>query len=332
MLNQLQSKCEPLRHRQWWLSWIGVLVGCTIMAAGFVYFINPYNIVPGGVYGLCIVLHSIFPEILIGTFGYMLDIPLMLISLVLLGAKLGGRTIVAALFMPTVMNILTQLSYPPEAIQTLDASMLLGGCIDLSNDLLLTSIVGGVLIGLGCGIVVKSQATTGGSEIVAMILYKYCHIRFSNGILLVDSLVVFIGLLVFGFGIGIDQSVTTPSVLLSFYSFIAIFVTAKVLDFVINGKKDDKILFVISERPINELRKFILEDLERTATLIKSEGLYTGTSKEMLFIVVSYKEVSEIKLKIKEADPTSFVVVTDAYDTFGEGWKTLPSAHEIQPE
>ena len=89
---------------------------------------------------------------------------------------------------------------------------------------------------------------------------------------------------------------------------------------------------MISERPINELRKFILEDLERTATLIKSEGLYTGTSKEMLFIVVSYKEVSEIKLKIKEADPTSFVVVTDAYDTFGEGWKTLPSAHEIQPE
>jgi uncharacterized membrane-anchored protein YitT (DUF2179 family) len=251
---------------------------------------------------------------------------------VLLGAKLGGRTIVAALFMPTVMNILTKISYPPEAIQTLDASMLLGGCIDLSNDLLLTSIVGGVLIGLGCGIVVKSQATTGGSEIVAMILYKYCHIRFSNGILLVDSLVVFIGLLVFGFGIGIDQSVTTPSVLLSFYSFIAIFVTAKVLDFVINGKKDDKILFVISERPINELRKFILEDLERTATLIKSEGLYTGTSKEMLFIVVSYKEVSEIKLKIREADPTSFVVVTDAYDTFGEGWKTLPSAHEIQPE
>jgi uncharacterized membrane-anchored protein YitT (DUF2179 family) len=101
---------------------------------------------------------------------------------------------------------------------------------------------------------------------------------------------------------------------------------------VINGHKDDKILFVISEKPIDELRDFILNKLERTATIIKSEGLYTGKSKEMLFLVVSYKEVNSIKLKIKEADPTSFVVVTDAYDTFGEGWKKLPDAHELQPE
>ena len=302
------------------------------MAAGFVYFINPYNIVPGGVYGTCIVLHSIFPEILVGTFGYMLDIPLMLLSLVLLGSKLGGRTIVAALFMPTVMNLMTKLSYPAEAVQSLDPTMLLGGCIDLSHDLLLTSVIGGALIGLGGGIVVRSQATTGGSDIIAMILYKYCHIRFSNGILLVDSIVVLLGLMVFGFGIGLDTENTSPSLLLSLYSLIAIFITSKVLDYVINGRKDDKILFVISERPIHELRSFILNDLERTATLIKSEGLYTGASKEMLFIVVSYKEVSEIKLKIKEADPTSFVVVTDAYDTFGEGWKTLPEAHELQPE
>lgn len=332
MLNKIKTNCEQLRHRQWWLSWIGVLVGCSVMAAGFVYFINPYNIVPGGVYGTCIVLHSIFPEILVGTFGYMLDIPLMLLSLVLLGSKLGGRTIVAALFMPTIMNLMTRLSYPAEAVQSLDPAMLLGGCIDLSHDLLLTSIIGGALIGLGGGIVVRSQATTGGSDIIAMILYKYCHIRFSNGILLVDSIVVLLGLMVFGFGIGLDTETTSPSLLLSLYSLIAIFITSKVLDYVINGRKDDKILFVISERPIQELRNFILNDLERTATIIKSEGLYSGTNKEMLFIVVSYKEVSGIKLKIKEADPTSFVVVTDAYDTFGEGWKTLPEAHELQPE
>lgn len=332
MGEKLNNISGTLKDTNWWLSWFGIFFGSSIMALGFVYFINPYNLVPGGVYGTCVVLHSIFPEILVGTFGYMLDIPLMLLSLVLLGANLGMRTIVAALVLPTMMNIITKLSYPAEAIQSLDPAMLLGGCIDLSHDLLLTSIIGAVLIGVGCGIVVRSQGTTGGSDIIAMILYKYCHIRFSNGILLVDSIVVLFGLLVFGFGIGIDTTVTQPSLLLSFYSLITIFVTSKVLDFVINGHKDDKILFVISEKPIDELRDFILNKLERTATIIKSEGLYTGKSKEMLFLVVSYKEVNSIKLKIKEADPTSFVVVTDAYDTFGEGWKKLPDAHELQPE
>ena len=77
-------------------SWINILLGCTILAAGFVFFINPYNIIPGGVYGASIVLHNLFPSIQVGTFGYMFDIPLLILSVVLLGAKLGSRTIAAA--------------------------------------------------------------------------------------------------------------------------------------------------------------------------------------------------------------------------------------------
>lgn len=80
------------------------------------------------------------------------------------------------------------------------------------------------------------------------------------------------------------------------------------------------------------LHQYILKGLDRTATCIKSSGLYTGKDKEMIFLVVSYQEVQGVKLKIKEADPRAFVVVTDAYDTFGEGWKQLPSPHEIYPE
>ena len=91
-------------------SWIGIFVGCTILAAGFVYFINPYNLVPGGVYGASIVLHNLFPSIQVGTFGYMFDIPLLIISVLVLGAKLGARTIVAALFTPLAMNVLSLLS------------------------------------------------------------------------------------------------------------------------------------------------------------------------------------------------------------------------------
>ena len=292
------------------LSWVNIFVGCTIMAAGFVFFINPYNIVPGGVYGASIVLHNIFPGIQVGTFGYMFDIPLLILSVLLLGAKLGGRTVAAALSTPFIMNFLSYISYPTaEALHALDPSQLLGGTFDMTDHLMLTTIIGSAVIGIGQGIVVRNQATTGGTDIVAMILQKYAHIRFSNAILLVDGLVVCFGLVVIGFGVGDVESVGQPSWHLSFYSLIAIFICSRVLARVINGEKNDKLLFVISNKKLLDLHRYIIQEMDRTATCIKSSGLYTKEDKEMLFLVVSYN-----------------------YDTFGEGWKELPSKNEVQPE
>lgn len=326
--------CRPAAKLDWWLSWAGIFLGCTILAAGFVFFINPYNIVPGGVYGASIVLHNLFPSIQVGTFGYMFDVPLLLLSVVLLGAKLGARTLVAAMVTPFIMNVMSSLVYPTrEALESLDPTQLLGGCMDMTDHLMLTCIIGAAIIGLGSGIVVRNQATTGGSDIIGMILQKYCHIRFSSAILLVDATVVCFGLVVIGFGVGAAPDVAgAPSWHLSFYSLISIFVISRVIAYVINGAKEDKLLFVISDHRLTDLHQFILRDLDRTATCIKSSGLYTGAEKEMLFLVVSHKEVTAVKHKIKEADPRAFVVVTDAYDTFGEGWKPLPSADELQPE
>ncbi|MCX4293457.1 MAG: YitT family protein [Prevotella sp.] len=332
-IETIGRQCQSLTRLDWWLSWTGIFVGCAVMAAGFVYFINPYSIVPGGVYGASIVMHNLFPSIQVGTFGYMFDIPLLVLSMIFLGAKLGSRTIVAALSTPSIMNVMSRLSYPTQdALERLDPALLLGGSVDMTDHLMLTSIVGATLIGIGCGIVVRSHGTTGGSDIVAMILQKYCHIRFSTAILMVDAVVVLFGLVVIGFGVGSTDDSVTPSWHLSFYSLIAIFVTSRVLAYVINGAKDDKLLFVISKKEMVELHRFILKDLDRSATLIKSSGLYTGADKEMLFLVVSQKEVTVVKSKIKEVDPCAFVVVTDVYDTFGEGWKQLPSAGELQPE
>lgn len=314
-------------------AWVNILLGCTILAAGFVFFINPYNIVPGGVYGASIVLHNLFPSIQVGTFGYMFDIPLLILSVVLLGAKLGTRTIAAALITPFLMNMMSRLVYPTqEALEQLDPAQLLGGCMNMSEHLMLTCIIGAAVIGIGTGIVIRNQATTGGSDIVGMLLQKYAHIRFSNAILLVDGTVVCFGLLVIGFGIGSADDVSQPSWHLSLYSLISIFIISRVISYMINGAKNDKLIFVISDHHLEELRKYILEDLDRTATYIKSSGLYTHADKEMLFIVISYKEVTGLKLKIKEVDPNAFVVVTDAYDTFGAGWKELPSPNEVQPE
>lgn len=326
----LHNFTEPMFSLRWWVSWAMIFVGCTTMAAGYVFFISPYNIVPGGVYGASIVLHNIFPAVQVGTFGYMFDIPLLIISFIIFGSHFGSRTIVAALYTPGAMNLLSRLSYPnEEALHSLDPAQLVGGMLDLSEHLMLTTIIGGVIIGVGVGLVVRQQATTGGTDIVAMILQKYCHIKFSNGVLIADSAVVISGLVVIGFGVGTGQP-DASGWLLSLYSLIAIYVTSRVLAYVIAGASNNKLLFIISEKHNDKLKEFILKDLDRTATYIKAKGMYTDNDKEMTFLVVPSREVVPVQRIIKEYDPTVFLVITDAYDTFGEGFKPLPEKTEIQ--
>ena len=111
---------QSLLSRTWWLDMVKIFVGCSILSMAFVLFINPYNIVPGGVYGASIVLHSIFPSIKVGTFGYMFDVPLLCLSFIAFGNSLGGRTIFAALLTPAIMNLMTEWCYPPEAVESLE--------------------------------------------------------------------------------------------------------------------------------------------------------------------------------------------------------------------
>lgn len=322
---------EPMGSWAWWRSWILLFIGCIIMGSGFVFFINPYNFVPGGVYGAGIVLHNIFPSIQIGTFGYMFDVPLMITAVLVFGGQFGARTVVAALFTPGFMNILTRLVYPNEAaVQSLDPAQLLGGYLNLSNDLLLTCIIGAVAIGVGQGIVVRTQATTGGTDIIAMLLQKYMGIKFSTGIFLADCVVILSGLVVIGFGLGTGESSGSGWVL-TLYSLITIFICSRVVARVIDGASYDKLLFIISDE--NEtLKKFILEDMGRSATFIKARGMYSEREKDMIFLVVNRKEVHAVQRKVQEIDPKAFFVVTDAYDTYGEGFKPFPEAGAIQAQ
>lgn len=307
---------------------ITIAIGCAIVAVGFVLFINPYNIVPGGVYGAGIVLHNIFPSIQVGTFGYMMDIPLLITGLIIFGKQFGGRTLFAAFLTPGFMNIFSALAYPSEeALHSLDPAQLLGGAVNLSDHLMLTCILGGTILGVGLGLVVRSNATTGGTDIIAMILNKYFHIPFSRGVLLADSCVVLGGLLVIGFGIGVDDG-EAGGWLLSLYSLICIFVSSRVIDYAIDGASYDKLLFIISKEN-DKLRDFIINDLERGATFLKASGMYTKEDKEMIFLVISRREVALVQRKVKNIDPKAFLVVTDAYDTYGEGFKPFPEAENI---
>ena len=322
---------EPMGSWAWWRSWLLIFLGCSIMGAGFVLFINPYTFVPGGVYGLGIVLHNIFPSIQVGTFGYMFDVPLMLVALLVFGGQFGTRTVLAALYTPGFMNILTRLVYPDAAaVESLDPALLLGGRLDLSNDLLLTCIIGAVVVGVGQGLVVRQQATTGGTDIVGMLLQKFAGIKFSTGIFLADGAVVASGLVVIGFGLGTGDA-EPAGWMLTLYSLITIYVSSRVVAYMLDGASYDKLLFIISDHH-EQLKRFIIEDLDRSATYLKAKGMYTDAARDMIFLVVSRKEVHQVQHKIKEIDPRAFVVVTDAYDTFGEGFKTLPDKNEIQAE
>ena len=281
-------------------------------------------------YGASIVLHNIFPGIQVGTFGYMFDIPLLILAFLIFGGQFGSRTIVAALYTPGCMNIITKLSFPnEEALRNLDPSQMLGGILDLSDHLMLATFIGSVFLGVGVGLVVRNQATTGGTDIVAMMIQKYCHIGFSNAVLIADSVVVISGLLVIGFGLGTGKP-DPEGWMLSLYSLVTIYVTSRVLEFTIKGSSSNKVIFIILNKHSQTLKDFILYDLDRSATYIESRGMYSNDEKEMIFLVVPNKDVPRVHSTIHELDPTAFIVVSDAYDTFGEGFKPLPSKDEIQ--
>ncbi len=326
-----KSLLEPMGSWAWWRSWVLIFVGCAIMGLGFVLFINPYKFVPGGVYGMGIVLHNIFPSVQVGTFGYLFDIPLMLTALLVFGGKFGARTVMAALFTPGFMNIVTNLVYPDaEAVRSLDPAQLLNGRLDLSGDLLLTCIIGAVVVGVGQGVVVRQQATTGGTDIVGMLLQKYAGIKFSTGILLADGFVVLSGLVVIGFGLGLGEAAANGW-MLTLYSLITIYISSRVVAYMLDGASYDKLLFIISDHH-EELKRFIIDHLDRSATYIKSKGMYTEADRDMIFLVISRKEVHIVEQKIREIDPKAFLVVTDAYDTYGEGFKAFPDKDTIHAE
>ena len=321
----LKSVQESVTDVKWWGSIAQIIFGCFLVAVAFVVFINPYDMVPGGIYGLALVLHNLFPSIQVGTFGYMFDVPLILTALLIFGGTFGGRTIFASFITPGIMNLLDYAVYPSkEAIEALDPELLLNGMVNLSDHLMLAAIIGGCFSGVGVGLVIRNNAATGGTDITGMLLHKFAKMKFAHGVLLSDAIIVACGLVVIGFGVGLPDGKEGAGLLLSLYSAVCIFVNAKVLGYTIDGASREKLLYIICEEHSDAMRNYILNELNRGGTYIKAQGMYTNNDKEMIFLVVNRKEVRNVQHRIKDFDPRAFVVVTDAYDTFGEGFKPFP--------
>lgn len=278
-----------------------VTLGSFLIAAAFVLFITPYNIVPGGVYGAGVVLNHLFESIEVGTWGLFMDVPLLITAFLIFGRMFGAKTIYAALMIPVVMNTMTHFIGS-------DPATMFGGQIDLSDDVLLSCLFGGVVTGLGSSLILKSRSTSGGTDIIAMMISRFVKMPIARALLIIDSSVVIFGLIVFG-----DWK-------LPLYSLVTIFVLTQVIDFVLEGGSGDKLAFILSDRH-EEISKYIIDELSRGGTYIHSAGIYTQASKEMIFVVVSRREMTMLQDCVRQVDHKAFMIVVNAHETLGDGFK-----------
>lgn len=287
------------------MSYLYILIGTFILSLGFVLFINPYKIVPGGVYGISIVIHhstkglfSLFPDgTPIGLVSACLDTILTIIGTKILGPRFGFKTVLGFLSTAVFMDVLTAFIGEDDPL-------------GLANDLLLASVFGATIIGIGLAIVFKSKATSGGSDIIAAIIAKYTHLPIGQLLIYVDSGIALLGLIVFN-----DWKIPL-------YSWLVIFITGKVIDMFLEGNGHEKMLLIISDKH-DEIRERLLFDMGRGGTYLNGEGMFNGSPKKVIYTIVDRREVLILEEHISKIDPDAFVAVIEANEILGEGFKSL---------
>jgi uncharacterized membrane-anchored protein YitT (DUF2179 family) len=295
-----------LFSRKWFFDYSLILLGSFILAAGYVYFITPHRIVPGGVFGISIVVHymtqgmfSFWPDgIPIGLFSLLLNIPLTWAGIKILGPKFGVKTITVFVLTSAFMDGITMLRPVGDGA--------------LVPDVLLSCVFGGVISGFGLGLIFKSRASSGGSAIISMIIAKYTRLPLGRLMIYVDSVIVLISLAAFG-----DWAIPL-------YSWVVIYITGRAIDMTLEGADYNKALFIISKKH-EAIREKVLYDLERGGTYINGKGLFTNDDKQMIFTVVSRRELAILEEYIIETDPDAFITIMDTKEILGEGFKSLHS-------
>ncbi|MBU1009063.1 MAG: YitT family protein [Bacteroidetes bacterium] len=279
---------------RWFKAYLLILAGALLIASGYVFFITPYRIVPGGIYGISIVLHHSFGTP-VGLMALAFNIPLTLLGIRVLGPRFGAKTITGFILTSGFIDGLTYF-FGEEPL--------------VHNDPLLASIYGGAIIGLGVGFLFKAKATCGGTDVMAMMLGKWTRWPLGQLMMMVDSVIVVFGSLVFG-------DWTTPM-----YSLIAIFLMGKVIDLVLQGISYEKVALVISDK-YEDIGRKIINDLTRGATVIQGNGMYNGSDRNMIFVVLNRRELAMLEAFVHHIDPHAFMVIMNADEILGQGFRSL---------
>lgn len=295
---------QRIFSKQWFIDYGLIVLGCFTMAIAYDFFITPHKIAPGGVYGIAIVVHHLtkgifdaFPEGLpVGGTGLILNIPLTIAGIIILGPRFGIKTIVGFFVCSGLIDLVTYLRVDGDA--------------PLVNDVLLSCLFGGLLIGVGLGLIFKSKATSGGSDIIAMIIQKYTGWSLGKLMIFVDSAIVLIALVAF-------EDWRIP-----LYSWLVIYITGKAIDVTMEGLDYNKALIIVSNE-YDEIKDRILNDLKRGGTVLHGTGMYSDEKKKVIFTVISRREVPILEEHIHRIDPNAFITVMNASEILGEGFQSL---------
>ncbi|WP_066315022.1 YitT family protein [Bacillus sp. FJAT-29814] len=269
------------------IDYILVLIGSAIIAIAFNVFLLPNEIASGGVSGISTITKSILgwePAYVQWAF----NIPLFIAGVILLGKQFGVKTLVGTVFLPFVV-FFTKHWEP------------------WTNDALLGALFGGIGIGLGLGIVFRGKASTGGTDLAAQIINKYTGFTLGRCVVMIDGLIVLTAALVFD----IEKAL---------YALIGLYVTSKTIDLVQVGFGRSKMAMIITNNQ-EEVRQGILNKIDRGVTKLSAYGGFTDHERPVLMCVVDQTEFTKLKQLVKTLDPSAFVVVMDAAEVLGEGFK-----------
>jgi len=281
------------------IDYLYITLGSALTALSIVLFTNPAQIAPGGVSGIGTILYHTF-GFDVGMTILVLSIPLFLVGIKLFGKAYGLKSLVGTL----ELSLLTSLF-----------SFFLGneGILDYSTEMAtwLSCLYGGVLGGAGIGIVMKSGSNTGGTDIIALIIARYCHIPAGTSLFIVDAVIIAASAFIFG----IESAL---------YAIIVVYIVSVVINKIIlsMGTGLAKTVFIISDK-LEELREFVIKDLDRSGTIISAKVLYTKQEKPMLMTVIPNQYIAMLTREIHAKDPKAFLIILETHQVLGEGFTPI---------
>lgn len=269
-----------------------ITVGSILFAAGVALFLDPNDLASGGISGIAIILGGITDILPTGTWVAIFNIPIMIAGVWKLGAKILLPTFYSLALSSLAMNFF-EIYFTP-----------------LTQNPLLACAFGGVLVSAGIGLVFKGGATTGGSDIIVKLLrLKFRHVSTGTIFLFIDGVICLVSGFVFG---DIDTAL---------YAGIGVFIQMTVLNTVLYGSDEARMVYIISEYE-EKIAKRLLEELEVGATYLYGNGAYTGNDKKVLMCVVKMRTLPRAREIVRQEDCDAFMIVTKATSVFGEGFKS----------
>jgi uncharacterized membrane-anchored protein YitT (DUF2179 family) len=249
-----------------------------------------------------------------------MDIPLLLIGTWILGPKFGFKTILSIILIFAFTWVLeTFWGYNPVIHEGIMETATMPNMVQIPHselffmpDYFLNTVVAGIIYGIAIGLIFKSGATSGGSDIISMIIHKYTKISLGTLVMVVDSVITLTTLIAF------------KQIRLPIYSIILIYIEGKIIDLIVDGLKSYKTVYIVTNN-VESVRQFILKDLNRGGTLFVGKGLYGGAERNMIYVSLDRSDMIKLKNHLHDIDPTAFVNVIDSAEIMGQGFKALPT-------